>query len=96
MPKLIFSKPAEEDLNNICQYIAMDSLNAAAQFVDFIESKCNLLARNPRLGRVRNDIADTMHSFPIKSYVIFYQPLKDGVEILRILHSARDLESLFE
>jgi len=28
-------------------------------------------------------------------YLIFYRPLTDGVEILRAIHGARDIERLF-
>jgi len=28
-------------------------------------------------------------------HLIFYLPLKDGIEVLRIVHGARDIEALF-
>jgi toxin ParE1/3/4 len=29
-------------------------------------------------------------------YLIFYLPLEDGIEIVRVLHGPRDVQSLFE
>lgn len=31
-----------------------------------------------------------------ENYLIFYRPLDDGVEILRVLHGARDIQRIFE
>jgi toxin ParE1/3/4 len=28
--------------------------------------------------------------------VIFYLPLADGIDVVRVLHSARDIEAIFE
>jgi len=37
-----------------------------------------------------------LRSFVVKSYFIFYLPLDDGIDILRLPHSSRDIESIFE
>jgi toxin ParE1/3/4 len=37
-----------------------------------------------------------LRSFPAKGYVIFYQPTDDGVEISRVLHGSRDIQSEFD
>src|SRR5436853_321926 len=29
-----------------------------------------------------------------KNYLIFYRPLSDGIRVLRVLHAARDIESI--
>jgi plasmid stabilization system protein ParE len=31
-----------------------------------------------------------------ENFMIFYHPLSNGIEIVRVLHGARDIESLFE
>jgi toxin ParE1/3/4 len=33
---------------------------------------------------------------PLGNYIIFYRPIDDGIEVVRILHGARDLPPLFE
>jgi toxin ParE1/3/4 len=37
-----------------------------------------------------------MRSFAVRDYLIFYQPIEDGIEVIRVLHSSRDIESEFE
>ena len=54
------------------------------------------LAKNPLMGRERDEVMPGLRSFPFKRYVIFYQPLQDGIDVVRVLHGARDIESLFE
>jgi len=39
--------------------------------------------------------AEGMRSFPVGRYVIFYLPLADGSDIVRVLHGARDIERIF-
>lgn len=95
MPKLTFSRLAEEDLSSIAEYIARDSKEAARRFVSFLETKCLLLSESPLIGRSRNDIRHGIRTFPVKTYIIIYRPIDDGVEIVRVLHSAMDIEAIF-
>lgn len=32
---------------------------------------------------------------PFGRYVIFYEPLDDGIDVVRVLHSARDVDAQF-
>ena len=48
------------------------------------------------MGRARDELAPGLRSFPIGRYVIFYEPLPDGVAIARVLHGARDIDAGFE
>jgi toxin ParE1/3/4 len=32
---------------------------------------------------------------PFERYVVFYLPMSDGIDIVRVLHSARDIEAIF-
>jgi toxin ParE1/3/4 len=45
--------------------------------------------------RQREELSPRLRSFPVGSYIIFYRPTQDGVEIARILHGARDFPPLF-
>jgi len=31
-----------------------------------------------------------------KNYVIFYRPISEGIEVIRVLHGGRDIERLFQ
>ncbi|BAY02384.1 plasmid stabilization system protein [Anabaena cylindrica PCC 7122] len=54
-----------------------------------------MLAQFPGMGRSRDDLLPELRSFPIKPYIIFYTPIDDGIEIIRVLHQSRDVNSLF-
>jgi toxin ParE1/3/4 len=93
---VILRRPeAEADLDEIWLYIAQDDPNAADRFLDLIEERCQLLAENPLMGRSRPDLAPYLRSFPVGGYVIFYLPMENGVEIVRVVSGARNLEALF-
>jgi len=95
MSDLKFSLLAQDDLNDIWEFIAQDNSLAASRFIDLIEQKCYLLADNPKIGRQRDELASELRSFPVKSYVIYYQCSERGIEIIRILSSARDIDSIW-
>jgi toxin ParE1/3/4 len=86
---------AEEDLIEIWTYVAQDSLGAADRLLDRLDHVCALLADNPRMGPARPELADGMRYFPAGTHLVLYREARDGVEIVRIVHGARDLPSLF-
>jgi toxin ParE1/3/4 len=47
------------------------------------------------MGAERSDLATALRSWPLDNYLIFYKPLPDGIEVLRVLHGARDLPPFF-
>jgi toxin ParE1/3/4 len=47
------------------------------------------------MGRRRPELAPGIHGFPVGRYVVFYRPSSNGIEIVRVLHGARDLEQQF-
>ena len=50
----------------------------------------------PRVTRrARKELATDLRSFPFGRYVIFYTPVYDGIDVVRVLHSARDIDAAF-
>jgi toxin ParE1/3/4 len=47
------------------------------------------------MGRARDALAPNLRGFPVRKFVIFYRPVDDTVEIVRILYGGRDIESIF-
>ncbi|MFM7426534.1 MAG: type II toxin-antitoxin system RelE/ParE family toxin [Elainella sp.] len=86
---------AELDLIDIWDYIAEDSLDRADEFLDRLEKKLAMLARNPELGRRREELLPNLRSFPIGNYVVFYQEIDSGIDLIRVLHGSRDIEGMF-
>ena len=55
------------------------------------------LARNPHLGRTRDEIKPGYRSFPQGRHVVFYVvTLSSAVEIIGIPHQSEDVETYFE
>jgi toxin ParE1/3/4 len=96
MARVLITPRADFDLWEIGTYIAQDSVRAAEQFLRLIDQKCRLLARSPKLGRLREELVVGIRSFPISSYVIFYRSMPGGVEVIRVLHGSRDIDALFK
>ena len=95
MPYIVQRPEAAADLLDIWLHIAPQNLAAADRLADRIALQCGHLAEMPRLGRARDDLAAGLRSFTVGSYVLFYVPLNDGIELIRVLHGARDLDALF-
>jgi len=83
---------AETDLVEIWQFIARD--DPRDRQLDRIDAQCRVLAANPRLGRLRPEIAPDARAWVVGRYLILYRALDDGVEIVRVVHGARALEQI--
>jgi plasmid stabilization system protein ParE len=88
---------AEQDLIDIWDHIAMDNLDAANRVHQQLESAMRKLAKTPRIGHFREDLADRRQRFfLIYSYLIVYRPETKPLQIVRVLHAARDVQILLE
>jgi len=83
---------AERDLSEIWEYIAEDNETAADKTLREIDAQCHVLGQYPKMGRDRSDIVPGVRSFPVGSYLIFYRETGQGIEIIRVLHGARNLD----
>ncbi|MFM9100245.1 MAG: type II toxin-antitoxin system RelE/ParE family toxin [Cyanobium sp.] len=92
---IVLQPRARADLSDIWEFIAEDSDDQADAVIDLIDQKFQLLAQRAGLGRRREELAEGLRSFPVGRYVIFYLPIPDGVQIVRVLHGARDIEAFF-
>lgn len=102
MPATILKTPqAKIDLVSVAGHIAEDSLDAALRFLDAAELAFRRLADRPEMGTVchfRSAQAARIREWSIKgfqNYLIFYRPIDEGIEVIRVLHGARDLDTLF-
>jgi toxin ParE1/3/4 len=92
---------AGADLLEIADYLAQDDLETGLRFLDAAELAFELLAGMPELGtlcRFKSPQAAGLRVWPIKAfenYLIFYRPTPEGIDVIRVIHGARDLESLF-
>ena len=87
---------AQDDIDDIWNYIASDNIRAADNWLNKLDAQFTLLALQPLMGRARDELAAKIRSFPFGRYVIFYLPLANGIDVVRVLHSARDVSVLFD
>lgn len=87
---------AKDDILDGWDYLAeVCGIEAADRWVEQLDAKLSLLALQPQMGRQRDELAPGLRSFPIGRHVVFYLPLHDGIELVRLLHGARDIDALF-
>lgn len=96
MGRLVVRPQALTDLDEIFDYIAEDSLDRAIAFIKKLHGQMEKLAGSPSMGRRRDELLPGLRSFTYGNYLIFYIPLDDGADIVRVLNGARDIETLFK
>jgi toxin ParE1/3/4 len=94
MSRYRLAPSARADVHGIWDYIARHSPTRADQFSDFLYEKFRALAEQPDMGAVWERAGQGLRYFPVKSYVIFYQVIDGGVEIVRVTRGDRDLDAL--
>jgi toxin ParE1/3/4 len=88
------------DLENIWTFIALDNPDAADRVIEAVYDTCRLLAENPEIGRIRklSSSPKEIRSFLVtefSNYIVYYRPVSDGVQVLRVLHGSRDHGRMF-
>lgn len=96
MRRVIYTPQAKQDINEIWDYYAPDNEEYAARLLRSIDDKCKLLASFPAMGREQNSLIIGLRSFTLGNFSIYYMTLEEGVEVLRVLHGARDVAAAFD
>jgi toxin ParE1/3/4 len=103
MARTVYRRPqAITDLIDIARSIARNSGPAAERFLVAAEHSFGQLAKSPGLGAVGEFSSTHLRDIRrwrvkgFENYLVFYRDLADGVEIVRVLHGARDIEQLFD
>jgi len=89
---------AKTDLEGIWNYIGIEKDNpeAAQRQIDEIFEKFTILANNPRIGQLRKDLCPDLRVFPAEQYVILYYSRDDGIDVIGVVHGARDLRGIIQ
>jgi toxin ParE1/3/4 len=99
MNEFRLSPEAEAELDGIWIRIARESgsVDIATRVVENITERFWLLARNPYLGRPRDeDLLPGLRSFPVDDYIIIHRVEESEVVlILHVVHGHRDISALF-
>lgn len=99
MPDLIKRPIVIQDLINIATYISYDNLEAGDRFLYAAEATFQLIAKNPGIGRIsrfKHPKITQVRQYPIKgfkNYLILYELTETAIDIIRVIHGARDVEN---
>ena len=95
MPSYLLAPEALEDLQDIWDFVSRDSETAANRQIDRLLEAFEQLARWPGKGHRRRDMGDRPIRFwPEGSYLIVYREESAPLQIVAILHGARDVPTV--
>lgn len=89
---------AEEDVLEQALYIARDNPDAAVRYLEAVDAALRSLGRTPKLGglyKTRNPALKALRRLIVpgfKNHLIFYLDLDSSIDVIRVLHGARDLQ----
>jgi len=92
---------AEKDVVLCASFLREKNTEVAIHFLDALDGAFKILENSPGIGgtcHFKNPLFDGIRVWSVtgfKNYLIFYRLLTDEIEVVRILHGARDLESIF-
>ena len=85
------TRKAKQDLREIVQHIVLDYPTAAKQWVDGIESVFRLIASQPEIGECWKSLdGEQLRRYSFGRYIIYYRIQGQRVQMIRVLHGARD------
>jgi antitoxin ParD1/3/4/toxin ParE1/3/4 len=97
MKSFVVTPLAARDLNEIWDYLATDNIQAADRVLDALVKALRGLAKNPGKGHWKDDLADRRHRFfLVYSYLIVYRPETKPMQVIRVLHASRDIQTLLD
>ncbi len=95
MSEFILSPAAEQDLDEIWEYIAADNVDAADRWLTKLEKATQTVADMPGIGHTRKDLTDKPVLFwPVGRYLIIYRADRRPIEVVRVLSAYRDVSRL--
>ncbi len=96
--QVVWSSIAENDLKNIIEYIADDSLSNAFKIFKNIKQKVSNLYTFPEKGRIVPELKDQgimqYRELMIPPWRILYRISEESVYILSVLDSRRNIEDI--
>lgn len=91
MPRLVILPAARADLIEIGDFIAQDNPGRALSFLAEIKAKMQEASERPESFPARDDVSAGLRSARHGRYLIFFLNADEEVQIVRVLHGARDL-----
>ena len=86
MPRIERTSRAKTDAVEIWAYIVEDTVTAADDLIDQIESRLAGLARMPESAEAVPYIAPDVRRSSVGNYVIYYRPIHHGIQAVSYTH----------
>lgn len=102
MPSVKKTPQAKRDLLEHVLYLAEINPDLADRFIDASEMAFEKLAQMPLKGKPQSfqspKLKDVRRWFipGFDKYLVFYRPLKGGIELLRVLHGMQDVNAVMD
>lgn len=95
MLRLSISVNALADIDAIWRYFARQNPRAADGFIDRFYARFDLIQSGPDAGETRPDLGDGIRQTIVEPYLILYECDAKCVNIVRVIHGARDVPTAF-
>ena len=96
MSGYVLSADAALDLDDIWEYIAADSTDAADRWIGKLFDAFEALGRSPGMGHKREDLtAHPVLFWPVGSYLVIYRAEALPIEIVAVTRGSRDIPAFF-
>lgn len=98
--RIVRRPQARRDIVAIALHIAGDSPDAARRFLAGVECAPDAVAAMPGIGaprRYRHPKLEGLRMIAVQGFdrhLVFYRPTGNGIEVVRVLHAARDIEAV--
>ena len=97
MGRYLLTDSAKADIREIVEYIRQRSPSAATRVQSELRAQMRRLADYPGIGHRRLDLAgDDLRFSSVYSYLIIYLPETRPLQIIRVVHGARDVKRILE
>ena len=94
MSGYVLSVDADFDQDDIWEYIAADSIEAADRWIGKLFEAFEALAQTPGMGHKRTDLtACPVLFWPVGAYLVIYRADRSPIEIVAVTQGSRDIPS---
>jgi plasmid stabilization system protein ParE len=94
--RLRLSPRVPVDLEEIADFIAVDSPRHALRVLRLLRARMKEIAKQPEIYRLRPEVGADARLATVGNYVILFRIHRNGVRIERVVHGGRDLPAMLE
>ena len=97
MKQVRVSPKADHESDVFADFIAKDDLDAALRFLEAAQVTYSLISENPAIGSLRFEVLTDIRGLRVisvngfENHLVFYIERQNYVDVIRILHSSRDI-----